>query len=167
MGSRRRKWGRRAVELVLIVALLLGLRAWQQRDLATGPAPELEGYLLDGTPVSLAEMRGAPVLVHFWAVWCPVCTLEEDAVSDIARDHQVITVAMQSGDDREVAAYLKENGLDFPVLNDPDGRYANRWGVSAVPASFVLDGEGRIRFTEVGYSTGIGLRMRLWMAGFV
>lgn len=167
MGAKRGKWGRRAVELALIVALLLGLRAWQQRDLATGAAPELEGYLLDGTPVSLAEMRGAPVLVHFWAVWCPVCALEEDAVSAIARDHQVITVAMQSGDSGEVAAYLKENGLDFPVLNDPDGLYANRWGVSAVPASFVLDGEGRIRFTEVGYSTGIGLRVRLWMAGFV
>ncbi len=162
--SRSRRWARRGIELALIVALIFGLRAWQQRDIVTGLAPELEGVLLDGRAASLAELRGKLVLVHFWAVWCPVCALEEGSIDAIAQDYQVITVAMHSGSDVEVASYLKESGLDFPVLNDPAGVYANRWGVTAVPASFVIDTDGRIRFTEIGYSTGIGLRIRLWLA---
>jgi len=51
------------------------------------------------------------------------------------------------------------------VLNDPDGVIATRWGVRAVPASFIVDGAGQIRFVEIGYTTGIGLRLRLWLAG--
>ncbi len=165
MNERRRRWIRRGIELLLIVALIAGIRAWQQRDVATGPAPPLAGTLLDGTPYALAEQRGQAVLVHFWATWCPVCALEEGSIDAIAGDHPVITVAMQSGGDAEVAAHLAEKGLDFPVLNDPDGHHAARWGVRAVPATFIVGPDGRIRFTEVGYTTGIGLRIRLWLAG--
>lgn len=162
---RWRKWGRRGIELLVILVLFFALRAWQQRDVVTGSAPQLEGILLDGQPFSLAELRGKPVLVHFWATWCSICALEEDSIDTLAKQYQVITVAMQSGSDAKVNSHLKENGLTFPVLNDPDGVHANRWGVVAVPASFIIDPAGRIRFTEVGYTTGIGLRGRLWLAG--
>ncbi len=163
--SRWRKWGRRGIELLVILTLFFALRAWQQRDIVTGPAPELAGTLLDGQPVSLAELHGNPVLVYFWATWCSVCALEENSIDALAGRYHVITVAMQSGSDAEVISYLEENGLSFPVLNDPRGVFANNWGVRAVPASFVIDANGQIRFTEVGYTTGIGLRGRLWLAG--
>ena len=78
----------------------------------------------------------------------------------------MITVALKSGNDAAVAQYMKRQGLDFPVLNDPDGLISDAWGVHAVPASFVLEREGKIRFVEFGYTTGIGLRARLWLAGF-
>ncbi len=161
----RRKWMRRLLELSLVLGLLVAVRAWQQWGVATGPAPALEGVLLDGRVVSLTEFRGRPVLVHFWATWCPVCALEEKSIDAIAGDHPVITVAMQSGSDAEVSRYLAEKGLDFPVLNDPRGALAARWGVRAVPASFIIDPAGWIRFTEVGFTTAIGLRVRLWLAG--
>jgi len=156
---------RRVGRLLPILALLFALRTWQQWGIAAGTAPALEGVLLDGRVVSLTEFRGRPVLVHFWASWCPVCALEEKSIDAIAGDHPVITVAMQSGSDAEVSRYLAEKELDFPVLNDPHGAHAARWGVRAVPASFIIDPDGRIRFTEVGYTTAIGLRLRLWLAG--
>ena len=50
------------------------------------------------------------------------------------------------------------------MVNDPDGRLAGAWGVHAVPATFIVDTNGEIRFVEVGYTTGLGLRLRLWLA---
>ncbi len=72
---------------------------------------------------------------------------------------------MQSGNAAEVSQYLLEHSLHFPVIIDEEGDLARRYGVVGVPASFVIDGLGDIRFSEVGYTTGMGLRVRLWWAG--
>ncbi len=148
-----------------MLLLILGVRAWQQSGVASGPAPVLTGVMLDGKPVALTAFAGRPVLVHFWATWCPICRAEQGSIEALARDTAVITVAMQSGDRNAVVQHLRNEALSFPVLNDPDGAIATQWGVRAVPASFIVDGAGQIRYVEVGYTTGIGLRLRLWLAG--
>ena len=164
-GGTRRRVLRYAVELVVVLAIILAVRAWQQQDVVSGSAPALAGMLLDGKKhFSLTALNGQPVLVHFWATWCPVCRAEQDSIEALAKEYPTITVAMQSGGAEVVAAHLNKEALSFPVLNDPDGTIAAQWGVRAVPASFVVDGAGRIRFVEVGYTTGIGLRARLWLA---
>ena len=162
---RGRRWWRYAGEALLLVLLLFGVHSWQIRDLPTGPAPPLEDVLLNGDAVTLNDLRGQPVLVHFWATWCPVCKLEEGSIATLARDHHVISVAMQSGSKQEVLDHLRRNGVTFPVINDPDAVQAQRWQVRAVPTSFIIDRAGGIRFIEVGYTTEIGLRLRLWLAG--
>ena len=124
----------------------------------------ISGPLIDGSQMSLGDYRGKPLLIHFWATWCPICRAEESNIVVLARDHQVLTVAMQSGGTAEVAAYLNKHELQFPVMVDESGRIARRFGVLAVPASFIVDANGRIRFVEVGYTTEIGLRVRLWLA---
>jgi len=149
----------------VLLVLIVGIRAWQQSGTASGPAPALAGELLDGKPVSLAAFAGRPVLVHFWATWCPICRAEQGSIDALARDVPVITVAMQSGDRDAVVQHLRKEELSFPVLNDPAGEIAAQWGVRAVPASFIVDGAGQIRFLEIGYTTGVGLRLRLWLAG--
>ncbi len=159
-----RRWPRWAGEIVLVLALIVGVRAWQQSGTARGPAPALAGVLLDGRSYALAPAAGQPVLVHFWATWCPICRAEQGSIEALARDYPTVTVAMQSGGDAEVVRYLRSESLSFPVLNDPDGVLAAHWGVRGVPASFIVDGAGQIRFVEVGYTTGVGLRLRLWWA---
>ncbi|OGS96496.1 MAG: alkyl hydroperoxide reductase [Gallionellales bacterium RIFCSPLOWO2_02_FULL_57_47] len=163
--TRSKVWLRRVIEVLLVVALIAGIRAWQQRDIVSGAAPSMQGVLLDGKPFSLAAKPAQPVLVYFWATWCPVCRAEQGAIEAIAHDNpNVITVAMQSGSRDEVAKHLGEQGLSFAVVNDPDGRVSAAWGVHAVPASFIVDTDGQIRFVEIGYTTGVGLRLRLWLA---
>jgi peroxiredoxin len=161
----RRGWVRWGAYLLLLLAVYLGARAWQTRDLASGVAPELSGLTLEGHPVSLADYRGAPLLLQFWATWCPVCALEQGSIDALARDHQVLTIALQSGDAEEVRRHLDLEDLDFPVLLDPQGRIAGRYGVRGVPTTLIIGPGGRIRFREVGYTSGIGLRLRLWLAG--
>ena len=163
--TRRRVWLRRAIELVIIIAIFAAVCAWQQRDVANGIAPPLAGSLVDGTPFTLSFPRKQPVLVHFWATWCPICRAEQGSIESLARDHaSVITVAMQSGSRDKVAQFMRDASLGFPAMNDDDGTIAAAWGVRAVPASFIVGRDGRIRFVEVGYTTEIGLRLRLWWA---
>lgn len=161
-------WRRRAIELLLFVVLIAGIRAWQQRDMPSGMAPPLSGMRLDGSAYALPARPAQPVLVHFWATWCAICRVDQDSIAAVARDHpNTITVAMQSGSTQEVRKHLEKEGLHFPVINDADGRISAAWGVHAVPASFVIGPDGRIRFVEVGYTTGPGLRLRLWLAGML
>ena len=163
--NRLAKWRRYAVEALLFVVIVAGIRTWQQRDMASGTAPALQGVTLAGLPYKLPTHPARPVLVHFWAIWCPICRTDQGVIEAIARDRpDVITVAMQSGKQQEVMRHMREQGLSFSVINDPDGSISHAWGVNAVPASFIISPDGRIRFIEVGYTTGIGLRLRLWLA---
>ena len=159
-----RRWRRWLIEASLVVLVLGAIHLWQTRDLPVGRAPPLEGTLLDGRAVTLAQYRGKPLLVHFWATWCPVCRLEQGTIQALAQEWPVISVALQSGDAEEVRRFMVREGLSFPVLVDESGRLARRWKVSGVPVSFVLDGKGRIRHATVGYTTRAGLTLRLWLA---
>ncbi len=162
----RRGWPRRwLVNLLLILLVYGGVQWYKTRTLASGEAPPLAATALTNTqPFDLADWRGRSVLVHFWANWCPICRATEGGVDDLSRDFSVITVALHSGDAAEINQYLREHELDFPVIADPTGEIASAWGVRGVPTSFVLDGEGRVRFVTAGYTTGLGLRGRLWIA---
>ncbi len=162
------KWRSFAIKALIFIAVIIAFRAWQQRDMVSGPAPGLQGVTLAGQPYQLPAHPQRPVLVHFWATWCPICKAEQGAIDAIAHDNpNVITIAMNSGKPEQVAKHMQEQGLGFTVLNDPDSSISNAWGVHAVPASFIIAPNGQIRFVEVGYTTGIGLRLRLWLAGLI
>ncbi|MCG6897873.1 MAG: protein disulfide oxidoreductase [Thiocapsa sp.] len=158
---RLRRW---LIDIALILAIVAGVHWWKARPLVSGEAPPLAELTLDGRALDLADLRGQPVLVHFWASWCPMCKLMDGAVAALARDHPVVTVAMQSGDRAALQDVMRQTGHDFPVIADPTGQIAGRWGVIGVPASFVVDSAGQIRFATVGVSTEPGLRLRMWAA---
>lgn len=168
---RRRRWRRGLAEAALVVAVAAGVGFWQTRHVPAGLAPGFSGPVAGpaAATASLADFRarhaGRATLLYFWAEWCPVCKLNEGAVDAVAQDHPLLTVAMQSGDARAVAAHLAARGLAWPTVVDADGAIAARYGVSGVPAAIVLDAHGRIRFAEQGYTSSFGLRWRLWWAG--
>jgi thiol-disulfide isomerase/thioredoxin len=165
--AKSRVWLRRGLEVLIFIVVIMGVRAWQQRDIVKGMAPALSGLLLDGKPFVLAAKPAQPVLIHFWASWCPICRAEQGTIESLARDNSnIITVAMQSGNSNAVQQYMREQGVNFPVINDADKQISATWGVQAVPASFIVDTDGKIRYVEIGYTTSLGLRLRLWLASF-
>lgn len=165
MGAVLKRWRKRALEALVIVAVIVGAQYWQTRGLPAGPAPALAGMLTDGRKASLDDTLkaavGRPVLVAFWATWCPVCKAEDGNLEAVAEDWPVLSVAMQS---EGVAEHMRTRGLRFPAIDDPDGMIASAWRVNGVPAHFVVDAAGAVRFRVVGYTTEWGLRARLWWA---
>lgn len=153
------------IEIIAIIAVYLVAKAYSQRNLVKGMAPAIQATSLDGETITLGKYRGRPLLIHFWASWCPVCSLEENSINAISKDYDVISVAMQSGNAAQVAAHMQEKQLHFPTIVDEHGELAQQYGVRGVPSSFIVSPGGQIAYTEVGYTTEIGLRARLWLAG--
>src|SRR5512137_902409 len=135
-------WRSFAINAVIIIAVVTAIRLWQQRDVVAGAAPPLPGV----------TWSKQPTLVHFWATWCPVCRAEQGSIQALAQDYpNTVTIAMQSGERAAVDKFMREQSLTFPVINDADGSLSQAWGVHAVPASFIVDGAGQVRFVEIGY----------------
>lgn len=160
-----KKYYRWAVEIVLILIVLSAVRFWMQRDIVKGLAPNFNAVMLNGQYFDLYQKKDRPVLLHFWASWCPVCKLEQSNIENISKDHPVITVAMQSGDNHELNEFMREEKLSFNVINDNDGILSRRYNIKGVPVTFIINQANKIEFVEVGYTTELGLRMRMWWAG--
>lgn len=161
---RQKRWQRISIDIVVFVGLFFLLQSWLQRDMVTGSAPKFTGVLLTGDSFHTGAMQNKPYLLHFWATWCGICKLEQSTIEAISRDYEVISVAMQSGQAAEIKAYMQKHQLTFPVVIDDEGIISRQYGVSGVPASFIINRSGEIAFVQRGYTTGWGLRARLWWA---
>lgn len=168
----RQNWKSHAATLLIFLLLYAGIHAWQTRGVPSGPAPAFSApatgpWAASGT-IDFDSWRashpGQAVALHFWADWCPICRTEENSVSRISRDWPVLSVAMQSGNPVHVQGVLARRQLDWHTAVDPDGLIAKRYGLASVPALLVVDSQGQIRFAEVGYTSEIGMRVRLWWA---
>ncbi len=109
---------------------------------------------LNGNPVSLKSLRGKVVFLNFWATWCPPCRSEMPSMEILYRSYKdkgLEFLTVDVGEDREdVAAFIKEFKLSFPVVLDSSGRVSARYGVRGIPATFIIDRDGDI----VAYATG-------------
>ena len=152
------------LEVFFILLVYLIIKSWMTHSMVAGPAPQINAQLLNGEEFNLQAIKGKPVLVHFWASWCGICKMEQNSIEAISKDYRVISVAMKSGNVSEVQQFMSENKLSFATINDPTGDLAQRYGVRAVPASFIINSQGNISFRETGYTTEWGLRIRLWLA---
>jgi thiol-disulfide isomerase/thioredoxin len=154
--------------LIILVVGFLG-NLWMTRSQVTGDPPPLSGEILElrsGERLGRLDLSAydKPMLLYFFAEWCPICKLQNPVIEKIAVDYPVIGVAMQSGDAGKVRRYLTQRGLGIPVVNDPQGRISRAYGVNGVPAAFVIGADGAIRYSTRGYATEAGLRSRLWLA---
>ncbi len=146
--------------LVLLIWQLADL--WMTRDTVSGMAPEIEGRTLTGEGISLQQHRGEPVLIYFWADWCPVCRFQSPVVDALMDDYPVLSVGWS--DSVSLGNYMADHELRFPVLADPQGALAAAYGLDAVPVVFIIDGGGEVAFVSRGYTSRWGLLLRLWLA---
>ena len=150
--------------LVIFFVLSQAASWWKSRDAQTGNLSGFSAELMDGSRYVIPEFSEKPVLLHFWATWCPVCDLQKGSVQSISGDYPVLTIASWSEGEDEVKKYMQDNGLTFPVTLDNSGQLASDFGLKGVPASFILSPTGEIKYVETGYTTELGLRFRLWLS---
>ena len=109
---------------------------------------------LDGGQVDIIDCKGKPVLLKFWATWCPSC-IEElpmmEKFSEGRKDRLVILlVAIDGEKDKKIQRIVKKHSITLPVLLDPKAKTARSYGVNFIPVSFLISQEGLITGTVVG-----------------
>lgn len=149
-----------------MLAIVLGIGVWQTRHHPRGVAPDFALRELGGSGiVTRASLAGRPAMLVFWAPWCGVCKVESPNVSWVrslvGARAQVFSIVAGYRSVAEVEASVKERGLDYPVLLGDD-ETTSRFAVDAYPTVFFLDEGGRIRHSATGYTTTMGLLLRLF-----
>ncbi len=155
------------LKAALVIAVIVLIRFFQQQDLTIGVAPTFLSKNLLGGEIGLNSPPKTATLVHFWATWCGVCALENDNIQAIVeqKKYPVLNIAWQSGSNESLLQYAKDKKLDpNQIINDQYGTLAKLYGANATPISFIVDKQGNIAFSEVGYTTQLGLQLRLWWA---
>lgn len=153
---------------LVVLALLIGA-GWLVRgrflpvEVGTR-APNFTAVDLQGRPVSLDDLRGQVVLLNIWATWCLPCREEMPSMQRLHRELgpeglKIVAVSVdaergtvspggQPGGD--VAEFVREMGLTFPIWHDPSGGIQRTYRTTGVPESFVIDRDGTIQKKVIG-----------------
>jgi cytochrome c biogenesis protein CcmG/thiol:disulfide interchange protein DsbE len=143
--------------LVLLGALGLVLL---QRMPAASPtsvgslAPDFVLADLDGNPVRLADLRGRPVILNFWASWCGPCVEEFPLLREAAAAHAdegLAIVGIVFRDRSEAARdFMARNGGTWPAAMDPGDRVATAYGILGPPETYFIARDGTIAARQFG-----------------
>lgn len=119
-------------------------------------APALSAVTLDGDSISLADLRGEPVLLNVWATWCAPCRQEIPELQALHERYAPeglrvvgVTVDSRSAED-DVRAFIREFGMTYEVWWDPDQTSVTRFEAMGVPLTVLIGPEGRIRWRHLG-----------------
>ncbi len=150
-----------AVALTVLVGILATYGSFETRaaDAALSGrarvgalAPDFVLTALDGSTVRLSDLRGRPVVVNFWATWCPPCRAEMPEFDVFHRDRPdvpLLAVDVQE-DASAVQGFQRELGLALPLLLDGDGGVWSAYQTRGLPSTYLIDRDGVVRDINVG-----------------
>ncbi len=154
------------------VVLLLALSGCQPTTLneewhRLEPRPEAPAFslsTLDGSTVTLSDLRGQVVLLDFWATWCPPCRASMPSLEHTYRAYRTrgATVLLVNAGERpdQIRAWIGHR-VTAPILLDPQQAVARAYGVETLPRLFVIDASGHIAFEHGGYGGGLEQSLKL------
>ena len=119
--------------------------------------PEAPDFVLkdpQGNQVRLADFRGMPLIVNFWATWCPPCRAEMPSMErawQVLRNEGIGLIAINVGEDADtVSRFLADVPVGFPMPLDTDSEVVQRWPVRGLPTTYVVDPSGHLVYRAVG-----------------
>lgn len=156
--------GARVAFDVAFWAIVLGViawRVWPQASAALGIArgehvvPDVVFTTLGGDSIAMADLRGEVVLVNFWATWCGPCRVEMPGFQDVfesrrERGFTIIGISQDVGTPDLVRRFVRDHGIDYPIVAGTPELERAFGGVRALPTSFLVGRDGRIRHVVTG-----------------
>lgn len=130
--------------------------------------PDFTVYNEGGEKVTFYEMQGKPMVINFWATWCPPCCAEMPAFDKLYEEYggriefMMINLTDGQRDTKEtVRVFISENGYSFPVYLDSDMTASYAYGVQSIPTTLFVDADGNLLDYHTGAFTEEELRARL------
>ncbi len=124
--------------------------------------PVFEAINRDNQTITTEDLIGKPVIINFFASWCTPCKLEHPILLSASKNKSVRVIGIIYGQDPNLDTFLQENGNPYEmILRDPGGAIALKLGVSGVPETFALDGDGLLRFHQAGALSETSLKTLL------
>jgi peroxiredoxin len=140
---------------LLAGALLLPLAG---TGAAAQSAPDFTLRTADGRNLRLHEQRGRVVLLNFWATWCGPCRQEMPLLDQLYQKYQgsgfTLLGVNVDDDSRKALQVAKTLGVSFPVLLDADKTVSKLYDLGSMPATVLIDRDGKVRYVHRGYLTG-------------
>lgn len=126
----------------------------EMQDTTIQPALDFSLESLEGRIISLSDFKGTPVMVNFWATWCPPCRAEMPLIQSYAEAHQdsVVVLAVNAGEEKStVESFATSQNLDDLVfLLDPANSVAGLYRIPGFPTSLFIDAEGMLTAAHIG-----------------
>ena len=149
---------KKPIILLIVFLLSCGVTFSQDRSL-----PNIEVKTLKGNSFNIQDLdnQGNPMVISFWATWCKPCKKELNAIAEVYDDWQdetgVKLIAISIDDTRsmsKVAPYVNSSDWEYDVYLDSNSDLKRAMGVSTVPHTFLINGEGKIVWNHKGYIDG-------------
>lgn len=145
----------RRIVLVLLLAACGDMSQPSPGEIGT-VAPAFGAVTMNGDSVDLATLKGDVVLLNVWATWCIPCRREIPELQALHQEHgerglRVVGVSVDgSGADQDVAEFAQNFSMTYTILRDPGESVSNAFRIPGVPASFLIDREGVVRWRHLG-----------------
>lgn len=176
-GNTMKKLDKNTTIFLIIAVLIIGfsiayytydkLSQQYEPEIAAGndlyeAAPDFTLLNADGDEVSLSDYQGQPVILNFWASWCPPCKSEMPSFDKLSNQYEesgevvFLMVNLTDGSKETIETakqYLSDNGLTLNVVFDTKGDAASKYGISSIPSTFLIDKDGNVRGSSVGAMT--------------
>ncbi|WP_281789679.1 TlpA disulfide reductase family protein [Limnohabitans sp. INBF002] len=157
--------------LAVLLSSFVSTNAWAQFDKTAWPVnvatPKIEAVDLQGKAWNAAELAGKVVVLNFWATWCAPCKDELPTLQtlhDISDAQTVVLTINVREPAARAARYMQSTGMTFPVISDPKGELAKRWGVTVYPTTLLIAPNGQTRWRIVGDVDWSGAQANAWLA---
>ncbi len=141
---------------LIVLRFLPPAAAAPQRNLPPSVGAEAADFsltTLDGKTIHLSDYKGRPVVLNFWATWCPPCKEEMPLIERYAQTYgdQLVVLGIDHAESQGVVQdYVDQMGIHFPILLDQDTQVSQRYFVHSFPATFFVDADGVVRAQHLG-----------------
>ncbi len=154
----------------VLCLLLAATNAWAQFDKSRWPAhlptPSIDAVDLQGKKWSASELAGKVVVLNFWATWCAPCKDELPTLQtlhDISDSQTVVLTINVREPAARAARYMQSTGMTLPVIPDPKGELAKRWGVTVYPTTVLMAPNGQARWRVMGDVDWSSTQAHTWL----